>query len=143
MNEETLKRLREKVLGDSEKEGLSKNICRKFGQVYNLYGYATEKLLGKRVSVYDRDLKEMLEVLKPKYVKFEVKEHGYGLVFFMSYKKGWFKKIEYYHILGYSLFALRDESSLNKFTINDLKLIIEDLDNVILELEAISNKGSV
>lgn len=143
MNEETVKRLREKVLGDSEKEGLSKNICRKFGQVYNLYGSATEKLLGKRVSVYDRDLKEMLEILKPKYVKFEVKEHGYGLAFFMSYKKGWFKKIEYYHALGYSFFALRDESSLNKFTTNDLKLIIEDLDNVILELEEVSNKDIV
>lgn len=135
MNKETLKKLKERAQGNGVKKELSNNICSKFRVIYNLYESATEQILGKRVSVYERDFSEMLKLLQPEHIKFTVKEHGFGLAFFITYKKGWFKEIQWYHVLGYSFFALRYDSALDKFTVEDLKLIVKDLDNVILKLK--------
>ena len=135
MNKEALKKLKEKAQGNAVKKELSDSICSKLRTIYNLYESTTEQILGKRVSVFDREFSEMLKLLQPEHVKFTVKEHGFGLAFFITYKKGWFKEIQWYHALGYSFFALRYDSALSKFTTGDLNLIIEDLDNVILKLK--------
>lgn len=131
----SINEMRKKAYEQNEIDKLITEINTKFASLFHTYRAYTLKVLGRSVSLYDKDYDILKNIIKFDNIKMKVVSHGFTKACFLTYRKGIFKKKEFYHAMGYSFFTEYNEDTRYKFSKYDYKLIINDLDRAIKRIK--------
>lgn len=132
---------------DSNIDDLVIEIMQELKIMHNLYKVLLKEITGCAVDIFDKSVKYK-KILKLDGLKFEVKPHGFGYSFFLTYEKPrflWFKdKKHFYFAKGYTFYDEYDSTTRYDFNSNDYIFILNVLkkENVYLKSEIESVKES-
>lgn len=110
-------------------------IEHEFKCLLNLYMTLTNAISGKRYTVYDNSVFNYKDYIKFKNLDIVVKPHGFSRSCFITYRKGWFKTKEFYHSMCYEFHTEYDKDTRYNFTVEDYKIILQDLKEATASLE--------